>query len=270
MSVSSTVLQTTLLKLLAKGDVDTRLGAGRYYLAEALRSEFPANQQPGPREIMSAMWSLIAQGLVYIDISQPAPENWNLFLTDAGLAAARDEEMNPDNPDNYLERLSERVPRASVTVLQYARESVFSYNNRCYLASVVMLGVASEAAFLEMARSFGKWLPDGGGRKFLEIIEDRRTNYITKFLEFRKRVEPRKKSIPDKLSDGMSLTLDSILDLLRIYRNEAGHPTGKKITREDAFINLQMFARYLEKMYAFKAFFHKGHRRASKRPKGRV
>jgi len=49
--------------------------------------------------------------------------------------------------------------------------------------------------------------------------------------------------------------MDSILDLLRIYRNESGHPTGRNISREDAFINLQMFARYLEKIYKLKSFF---------------
>lgn len=263
MSVSGTTLQTTLLKLLANPNTDTRLGRGRHYLAEALRSQFPSNQQPTPRQIMSAVWSLISQGLAYIDYSQPAPENWKLCLTDAGLAAARDEAMNPDNPGDYIERLRAVVPGASPTVLQYAREAVISYNSRCYLASAVMLGVASEAAFLEMARSFGNWLPNGQRQRFLKIIENPHTIYLKKFIEFRKRVEPLKSSIPGELSDGMSLTLDSVLDLLRIYRNEAGHPTGKQVTREDAFINLQMFARYLQKLYALKAFFDSGQLTAS-------
>jgi hypothetical protein len=47
------------------------------------------------------------------------------------------------------------VPDVGSMVLQYVQESVASYNGRCYLASTVMLGVASEASFLEMARSFG-------------------------------------------------------------------------------------------------------------------
>jgi hypothetical protein len=64
--------------------------------------------------------------------------------------------------------------------------------------------------------------------------------------------------MPDELSDGMSLTMDAVLDLLRINRNDAGHPTGRMFTREDAFISLQMFARYLQKLYAFRAFFESG------------
>lgn len=255
MPVSSTTLQTELLKLLANPQTDKRLGKGRHYLAEALRCQFQPDQQPGESQIMSAVWSLIAQGLAYVDFSQPAVENWRLHLSESGWAAVRDEEMNPDNAGDYIQRLAARVPDATSTVLQYAHEAVNSYTNRCYLASAVMLGVASEAAFLEMARSFGNWLPDGQKQKFLDLIASPRSNYLAKFTEFRKRIESYKSSIPDELSDGMSLTFDSVLDLLRIHRNDAGHPTGKQIPREDAFINLHMFARYLQKLYAFKAFF---------------
>ncbi len=63
--------------------------------------------------------------------------------------------------------------------------------------------------------------------------------------------------MPGELADGMSLTLDSVLDVLRTYRNDADHPTGKRISRDDAFINLQMFVRYLQKLYALKNFFER-------------
>ncbi len=255
MAPNSAALQSTLLKLLADPNTDNRLGRGFYYLTDAVKAKFPDGQQPTSPEIMAAVWSLVAQGLAYIDYSQPAPENWKLFLTESGRAAARDEEINPDSSGDYLKRFDERVPKASDTVKQYAREALTTYSARCYLASAVMLGAASEAAFIEMALSFGAWLPDPQSSKFIDLIKNPRSNYIAKFSEFRKQIEPNRKNLPDDLADGMTLTLDSVLDLLRIYRNEAGHPTGKKVSREDAFINLQMFARYVEKLYALKGFF---------------
>lgn len=255
MPVNSATLQSTLLKLLADPNTDKRLGRGFYYLAAAIKAKCPADQRPTPPQTMSAVWSLVAQGLAYIDYSQPAPENWALFLTESGLAAARDEAINPDNSGDYLKRLKESAPEASEVVLRYTQEAITAYNARCYLASAVMLGVASEAAFLEMAISFGKWLSGTQRQKFIELIENPRTNYISKFTEFRKRIEPVRANLPDELADGMALTLDSVLDLLRVYRNDAGHPTGKKVSRDDAFINLQMFARYLQKLYALKSFF---------------
>jgi hypothetical protein len=110
-----------------------------------------------------------------------------------------------------------------------------------------------------MAQSFGNWLTTNGqgqeGQSFLQTINSQKTNYITKFAEFRKKIETHKPKLPNELSDGMALTFDSVLDLLRIYRNDSGHPTGKQIDRADAYVNLQMFARYLERLYQFKAFF---------------
>jgi hypothetical protein len=68
-------------------------------------------------------------------------------------------------------------------------------------------------------------------------------------------VEARRVQLPNTLVDGMALTMDSVLDLLRVYRNDAGHPTGKSVTREDQYTHLQLFIRYLEKLYALRAFF---------------
>ena len=201
------------------------------------------------------LWSLVGQGLVYIDMQQSAPENWQWGLTDSGRASLSDQQINPDDTAGYLARLKAMTPEISEITLMYSEEAVRSYISRCYLASATMLGVASEAAFLEMAEAFGNWLPKSPGEKFLTIIQNPKQNYIAKFTEFRKRVETIKPKLPGELADGMALTMDSLLDLLRIYRNDAGHPTGKKISREDAFINLQMFARYVQKMYLMKKFF---------------
>lgn len=254
-TVSIGQLQTALLKLLIDPAADRRLGSGHHYLSERVAQQFGSGRRPPPRQVMEATWSLISQGLAYIDYSQPSVDNWTLHLTPAGEAAAGDQSINPDSPGEYLQRLRADVPGASATVWQYANEALASYVNRCYLASAVMLGVASEAAFLEMAEAFAGWLPEGERERYSSLINKRNAAYLAKFEDFRRKLEPRKPDLPEDLSDGMALTLDSVLDLLRIYRNEAGHPRGKQIDRAQARINLEMFARYLQRMYAFKAFF---------------
>ena len=99
------------------------------------------------------------------------------------------------------------------------------------------------------------WLPREEAAKFAQVFASSRQTYINKFLEFRRRIEPRKDQLPQEFSDNMALTLDSVLDLLRITRNEAGHPNGRIVDRDEAYINLQMFARYLVKLYALRAWF---------------
>jgi hypothetical protein len=43
--------------------------------------------------------------------------------------------------------------------------------------------------------------------------------------------------------------IDAFLDLMRIYHNEPDHPIGNLYGRDDALINLQMSARYLENLH---------------------
>src|SRR5436190_10829707 len=102
--MTSSQVQRLLLRVLAKPG-DSRLGKGRHYLAERVQTAAGEGQQPSVQQIMAAVWSLLAQGLAYIDYSQPAPENWELRLTEAGAAAAADRHPNPDDPAGYLARL---------------------------------------------------------------------------------------------------------------------------------------------------------------------
>lgn len=95
----------------------------------------------------------------------------------------------------------------------------------------------------------------GKTKSNFEQVLDGKANYVAKFAEFRKRIEPIKATLPDEYAAGMALMLDSVVDLLRVNRNEAGHPTGRKVDRNDCFTNLQMAARYLKKLHGLKAHF---------------
>jgi DNA modification methylase len=115
-------VQSLLLRVLAAGG-DTRLGRGRHYFSEAVIAASTPQNRPTHRQIMEAVWSLIGQGLAYIDYSQPAAENWYLYLTDAGRAAASDEEITPDDPGGYLRRLIVEIPELTPLVKSYAEEN---------------------------------------------------------------------------------------------------------------------------------------------------
>ena len=252
MAIEQSAIEALLLKRLAGGG-DTRLSVIRVYFPGEVASQV-LNGRPGSHDVYQAVWSLIKQGLAYLDCSDLHASNWSLHLSESCRSAARDGECNPYNSDDYLKALAKKVPDASPAVLQYAREALISFRNGCYLASAVMLGVASEAAFLEMAGSLGNLLQDDEEKRFREVIRSQKQNYLTKFAEFRKRIEAHKSQLPAELADNMALTMDAVLDLLRVYRNESGHPTGKQIGWDDAFTTLHMFPSLLKKLYDLKAF----------------
>jgi hypothetical protein len=244
-------VQSLLLKVLARGG-DTRLGRGQHYFSQAVRNTAPSSDRPTPRQIMEAVWSLIGQGLAYIDYSQPAAENWELHLTEAGLAAACDEEGNPNDPAGYIQRLLGEVPGISEVVNGYAQEALFAYNARLYRASAVMLGVASEAAVLEVAAALATIMKASEANSYLQTINAKRQNYIAKFDIFQQKLRSKKRLLPEDVADGLDLTMNAVSDLLRIYRNDAGHPTGMLVDRDDCFIHLRMFVRYARKLYLLK------------------
>jgi hypothetical protein len=250
--MTSAEVQSLLLRVLAAGG-DTRLGRGRHYFSEAVMAASPPQNRPTNRQIMEAVWSLIGQGLAYIDYSQPAAENWNLYLTEAGRAAASDEEVTPDDPGGYLRRLIVEIPELTPLVKSYAEEALLAYNARLYRASAVMLGVASEAAVLEVALALAGAMTDTEAKPYLETINAHKQNFVAKFEVFAQKLRSKKSLLPEDLADGLDLTLNAVTDLLRVSRNDAGHPTGRGMDRDDCFIHLRMFVRYARKLYSLKA-----------------
>ncbi len=249
--MTATEVQSLLLRVLATGG-DTRLGRGRHYFSEAVMAASPPENRATHRQIMEAVWSLIAQGLAYIDYSQPTAENWSLHLTEAGRAAASDEEVTPDDPGGYLHRLIVEIPEMTPLVRGYAEEALLAYNARLYRASAVMLGVASEAAVLEVALALARVMDDTEAKPYLETINARKQNFVAKFEAFSQKLRSKRNLLPEELADGLDLTLNAVTDLLRVSRNDAGHPTGRGIDRGDCFIHLRMFARYARKLYSLK------------------
>jgi len=251
-----------LLKVLSNpnGVLLSRITYGSLYSDVVAR--LPAGTRPDPRAIHAGIWILVRQGLAYLDFVGDASGGYRfdayLRLTAAGEAAANEENESPDNPDIFFDRLQRKVPDASDLVLQYAREAITAYRNMCDLATAVMTGVASEAAFLEMARAFDKWLgssPDSAGQRFRKVLNDPRTQIKPIFDAFRVAFETNNNTIPHRLKDGIETDFLAVFTLLRIYRNDAGHPTAAVIDREDVSNHLRMLPRYLQRLYALKGFF---------------
>lgn len=219
-----------------------------------LQQQFPQLRE---RELVAELWDCLTDRLVYLAAdSRNSFGNWDWLLTHRGLRlASSTTDYEPDDADSYLKALDNQVPDLDSLIKIYVREALGSYSAECYLASAVMLGVASERAFQLLGEAFADWLPGEESARFRDVFNKPRQTYISKFLEFRRRIEPARGRLPDEFSDNMSLMLDSVLDLLRITRNEAGHPTGRRVDSDEAYIHLQMFGRYLKKLYALRAFF---------------
>lgn len=224
------------------------------FIFQDLRRQFPRLTE---RQLVAELWACLADRLVFLAAeSLNGFGNWDWVLTERGRHLIEStQDFEPRDFTRYLKNLSKNIPDIDLLIQTYVREALTAYSADCYLASSVMLGVASERAFQLLGEAFADWLPANESQKFREVFERPRQTYISKFSEFRRRVEPMRDRLPAEFSDNMALTLDSVMDLLRITRNEAGHPTGRRIDDDEAYINLQMFGRYLKKLYDLRRFF---------------
>ncbi len=256
-------LKRQILLNLSSGD--TSIGNPMMGLVARLSSKIGLGEKTWPhRRIAEVINDLVSAGLVYVSfadnpgdlISDPA--RWILIPTERGEAYLADSDYVPEDKDDYLRRFLLDLPDASEVVRQYVDEALESYRNRCYLACAVLLGVASEAIFFEMAAALRGWpagsVEDG---KLAQQLESRNTPLGSILRVVRERIEARSSDLPDQLRDSLGVQMAAVVDLIRNFRNDAGHPSGSAVSRETCLASLIVFPTTVMRMLRLKAFFIK-------------
>jgi len=242
-------LQRALLAVVGDPAEDHRLGG---FLIDAVKKKLNISSLPRS-EFWLAAWSLVAQGLSYIDMDQSASENWSLELSPSGRALLKDEEANPDDPAGFMKSISDGIPRLSPIAKRYIAESIDAYTNRLYMASAVMLGVASEVVVYETAQSLAQAL-GASGDKFNAEIEGKGP-FVKKVEAFEKRLSTEIGRLPAELVNDLQPVLFGVLSLFRNYRNDAGHAKSLNISRDVCGIHLRLATTYFQRLYLLQATF---------------
>lgn len=236
-------LREQLLQQLVTPQAETRFG-DPYLVAQVAHARGVM-----AHEVEEELWGLLSDGLAYISKNGQGSgtDNWSWRASRLGVAVATGSvgAWEPRDPTRYLQRLKTAAPDLDEAAINYVREALRAFNARCYLATSVMLGVASEQVFGRLASAFVRAQPGQAGR-LDALLSDPSKTYFKRFEEFRKRLEPQRRTLPPGLAD--PLTLDAIADLLRVARNEAGHPTGEEVDEDTAYAHLTVAASYLIKM----------------------
>jgi hypothetical protein len=119
-----------------------------------------------------------------------------------------------------------------------------------------MMGVASEAAFFETVHSFNQWLgatPNTEGVRLRKALNDPMGVTTKKAFDLFQPVFALKRDdFPFRVRDSIEQEVYPVFNLLRVYRNDAGHPKSISPNRDDVATHLRLFPRYLELLYALK------------------
>ena len=140
-------------------------------------------------------------------------------------------------------------PKLSNAAIMYLEEAAAAFYADCLLAAMVMLGVAAETEFLllvDIAAASTKH-----GKAFAPVAKEQWVK--GKITKFQSAIAPLLKSLPRECTDDIDTNLSMIQSVLRIARNDAGHPSGKAAPpREQVYVNMQLFGSFARQLAALR------------------
>jgi hypothetical protein len=195
--------------------------------------------------VQEVCWEFIIQGIIAPGSDIHNPNLPRFHVTDYGRKVLATGEFLPHDPTNYLQRFHQTVGTPDPTVVAYLSESLNCFTRGCFIASVVMLGVASERAFNLLCDVLVNALVNNKERSaFTKILGSNAMKPKEDWVSHK--IESIQTARPRPLPDNVNIMLTGIFDFIRSQRNSLGHPQDDppKVTREDAFVNLRLFPGY--------------------------
>ncbi len=176
-------------------------------------------------------------------------------ITEYGQEAILKDDWLPYDPDGYLKALKTKVPDIDDITLAYIGEAVSAYNHRHLLSATLTIGVASENLMLLLIEAYANWIPDIGRKaRFNKKIEGR---FISKqYKEFKKEFLNDAVSFSGDIQANWETYLDGIFNFIRLNRNDAGHPSGKRFDVKVVYANLQVFSEYSQFISRLRSELH--------------
>lgn len=168
-------------------------------------------------------------------------------LTSFGKVFVKTGEWPVYDEYEYLVRLGQLTRDPDLTVIGYLTESLRSFERGNFVAASVMLGIAAERVFVLLCEATLKSLSDGAEKATFGKVMERyqikpKLDWLhAKFGELQKSGRP-------GFPDNACLTVTAIYDLLRVQRNDLGHPreTPPSPHPESVLVSLQVFPRFFE------------------------
>lgn len=221
------------------------------YSIGSIDKYMPREDREKGRQII---WEFILQGILAIGLDEHNTNFPFLSITEHGQTVLSSDETLPYDPDGYLRKLKTDIPNLDPIIEMYVTESLQAYLKGLMFSSAVALGVASEKAFLLLLETFTNAITDIPTKSSFERLQDTfKTKH--KFDQLKSKLVSIRGTLPRQLSEDLESQFDGIFNLIRVTRNDAGHPTGRKINRDDAFVNLRLFIIYCKRVYGLIDYF---------------
>lgn len=242
-------LKASLSKQSRPGSI--QLGDVYHYLAQFWGSH--AEAERAHRIARELLQEFVNNNLLFIGYGDNEGFPW-LTLTTHGVECIKTGEMLPFDPNGYLVSVQSRVPGLDAVTMTYLREAVSTFNREFYLSASVALGVAAEALILRMIDSYIAAFVDPQ-RKANAEKRYQGKQLRAQYGVFKQDFASLRPSLPPELFGDFETHLDSIFQLIRVTRNDSGHPSGTVPERAVVAANLQAFPYFAKRVLAIENYF---------------
>lgn len=214
---------------------------------------FAHGLSPHDRDLfLEVFWSFFREGIITLGVNDANRELPFFRVTEFGRRIADHEAAYFfHDVSSYEGQLRENIPDIDDTTVIYLKEAMQSFHVGCVLAATVMLGVATEHTFLFLLDKIA------GNAKhsatFAKVNGER--TILQKVNKFKNILDQQSKGLPGKIKEDLDTHFAGIQSIIRTFRNQSGHPTGKIVDREQAYVLLNLFIPYCKKMYQLMVHF---------------
>jgi len=199
---------------------------------------------------LEVFWDLFRQGIITLG-SNNSNREFPFFRVSANgkrIIENQDAYFFHD-VSSYEIMVTENIPNIDETTLIYLKEAMQSFLSGCVLSSSVMLGVATEHTFLKLLETIEQ--NNTYSATFLKVFEQR--TLLQKLNKFRNKLDgeinTKRIQLSSEIKEDLETNFLGIMAIIRNFRNESGHPTGNIISREQCYVNLNLFVPYCKKLY---------------------
>jgi hypothetical protein len=202
--------------------------------------------------LLELFWDLFRQGVISLGMNDSNREFPFFHLTRLGHQLAQGQEAYFfHDVSSYEAAIRKEVPTIDDVTLLYLKEAMQAFRAGCMLSATVMLGVSVEHTFEKMIENLKRHSTHK--TTFASVFSER--GLSRRFNKFRNVIDSLAKELPPAIKEDLDTHFAGILSVIRAYRNESGHPTGKIIDREQTFVLLQLFIPYNKKIYQLREHF---------------
>ena len=210
---------------------------------------------PGSRgrteaEFYSVLFALVTDGIIVPGSrhrSQYGDEHYRYFpyyaITSYGRHVLEPSQspVIPQDELGYIAEARKRIPTADDTIFAYLVEATQSFNDRRYLSSTVMLGIAGEALLEWLYVAFIDHLPNDRRATFEKSFDSTRLRTQKRFQDFLKALALHEGEFAVDLWYQVQSYLENLSAIVKVNRDDVAHRRANRVDKQLALGNLTIF-----------------------------